>query len=232
MAPACRGCGSTSWSTPRPSSPPLTRPWRPPSSCWSCRSPRRRGPRRWLAVQRRSWRSGGAVPPAAAHPAPVPRHDPEVPHSAGPAVGLACRFRRSLIVGGVRTATSADQSRRERTMRYTLLIYTNEADRPQWGTPAGDAEIKGYDDFHGEVTKRGVLRGGEPLQRVADATSVRVRNGDTQISDGPAVQSPEQLGGWYLLECDDLDQALELAAKIPGASYGTIEVRPVLELSS
>ena len=77
-----------------------------------------------------------------------------------------------------------------------------------------------------------MFRGGEPLQRVADATSVRVRNGDTQISDGPAVQSPEQLGGWYLLECDDLDQALELAAKIPGASYGTIEVRPVLELSA
>jgi len=116
-------------------------------------------------------------------------------------------------------------------MRYTLLIYTSEADRPQWGTPAGDAEAKGYDDFHGEVTQRGVFRGGEPLQRVADATSVRVRNGDTQISDGPAVQSSEQLGGWYLLECDDLDQALELAARIPGASYGTIEVRPVLELS-
>ena len=115
-------------------------------------------------------------------------------------------------------------------MRYTLLIYTNEADRPQWGTAQGDAEAKGYNEFHGEVTLRGVFRAGEPLQRVADATSVRVRNGDTQISDGPAVQSPEQLGGWYLLECDDLDQALELAAKIPGASYGTIEVRPVLEL--
>ena len=117
-------------------------------------------------------------------------------------------------------------------MRYTLLIYTNEADRPEWGTPQGDAEAKGYDEFHGEVTQRGVFRAGEPLQRVADATSVRVRNGDTQISDGPAVQNPEQLGGWYLLECDDLDQALELAAKIPGASYGTIEVRPVLELPS
>jgi hypothetical protein len=156
---------------------------------------------------------------------------PSLRHAAG-WYGLACRFRRSLIVGEVRTARSADQKRRERTMRYTLLIYTNEADRPQWGTPAGDAEVKGYDDFHGEVTKQGVLRGGEPLQRVADATSVRVRNGDTQISDGPAVQSSEQLGGWYLLECDDLDQALELAAKIPGASYGTIEVRPVLELSS
>jgi hypothetical protein len=91
-------------------------------------------------------------------------------------------------------------------MRYTLLIYTNEADRPQWGTPQGDAEAKGYNDFHGEITQRGVFRAGE-------------------------VQSAEQLGGWYLLECDDLDQALELAAKIPGASYGTIEVRPVLELS-
>jgi len=98
-------------------------------------------------------------------------------------------------------------------MRYTLLIYTNEADRPQWGTPEGDAEAKGYNDFHGEVTQRGVFRAGEPLQRVADATSVRVRNGDAQIGDGPAVQSSEQLGGWYLLECDDLDQALELAAE-------------------
>ena len=52
-------------------------------------------------------------------------------------------------------------------MRYTLLIYTNEADRPQWGTPEGDAEAKGYNDFHGEVTQRGILRGGEPLLRVA-----------------------------------------------------------------
>jgi hypothetical protein len=117
-------------------------------------------------------------------------------------------------------------------MRYTLLIYTNEADRPAWGTPEGDAEAKGYDQFHGEVTQRGVLRGGEPLLRVAEATSVRVRNGDVQISDGPAVQTAEQLGGYYLVECDDLDQAVGLAAKIPGASYGTIEVRPVLELPS
>jgi hypothetical protein len=117
-------------------------------------------------------------------------------------------------------------------MRYTLLIYTNEADRPAWGTSEGDAEAKGYDTFHGEVTQRGVLRGGEPLLRVADATSVRVRDGNTQITDGPAVQTPEQLGGYYLVECNDLDEALELAAKIPGASYGTIEVRPVLELPS
>jgi hypothetical protein len=117
-------------------------------------------------------------------------------------------------------------------MRYGLLIYTNEADRPAWGTPEGDAEFKGYDAFHGEVTKRGVLRGGDPLLRVAEAKSVRVRDGRTQIADGPAVQTSEQLGGYYLVECGDLDEALGLAAQIPGASYGTIEVRPVLELPS
>lgn len=117
-------------------------------------------------------------------------------------------------------------------MRYGLLIYTNEAERPAWGTPEGDAEAKGYDAFWAEVTKRGVLRGGDPLLRVAEAKSVRVRDGRTQVADGPAVQTPEQLGGYYMVECDDLDEAVELAARIPGARYGTIEVRPVLELPS
>jgi hypothetical protein len=115
-------------------------------------------------------------------------------------------------------------------MRCVLLIYTNEADRPAWGTPEGDAEAKGYDAFYDEVAKRGVLRGGDPLLRVAEARSVRVRDGKTEVSAGAAVQTPEQLGGYYLLECDDLDEALELAGRIPGASYGTIEVRPVLQL--
>ena len=59
---------------------------------------------------------------------------------------------------------------------------------------------------------------------------MRVRNGRAQVSDGPAVQTPEQLGGYYLVDGKDLDEALELAAKVPGAKYGTIEVRPVLEL--
>ena len=115
-------------------------------------------------------------------------------------------------------------------MRYVLFIYTNEADRPAWGTPEGDAEYKAYDAFHGEVTKRDVFRGGDPLVRVAEAKSVRVRNRGSQIADGPAVQTAEQLGGYYLLDCKDEAEALELAARIPGASYGTIEVRPVLEL--
>jgi hypothetical protein len=121
---------------------------------------------------------------------------------------------------------------KERAMRYVLLIYTNEADRPGWGTPEGDAEAKGYDAFYGEVTQRGVLRGGDPLLRVAEARSVRVRDGRTEIVEGPAAHTPEQLGGYYLVETDGLDEALELAARIPGAAYGTIEVRPVLELPS
>src|SRR5215217_7310572 len=104
-------------------------------------------------------------------------------------------------------------------MRYVLLIYTNEADRPAWGTPEGDAEAKAYEEFHGEVTRRG-LRSGEPLLRVAEAKSVRVRDGKAQVTDGPAVETPEQLGGYYLVDGKDL-----------GAKYGTIEVRPVLELA-
>jgi hypothetical protein len=116
-------------------------------------------------------------------------------------------------------------------MRCVLLIYTSEAARPAWGTPEGDAEAKGYDGFHAEVTQRGVLRSGEPLLRVAEAKSVKVRDGRAQVADGPAVATAEQLGGYYLVETRDLDEAVQLAAKIPGAQYGTIEVRPVLELA-
>ena len=116
-------------------------------------------------------------------------------------------------------------------MRYVLLIYTNEADRPAWGTPEGDAEAKAYVAFHGEITRRG-LQSGEPLLRVTEAKSVRVRDGRAQVTDGPAVQTAEQLGGYYLVDGKGLDEAVELAARIPGARCGTIEVRPVLELTS
>jgi hypothetical protein len=146
-------------------------------------------------------------------------------------VALALSISTALIVVLIETAGSAGSGKGAR-MRYGLLIYTNEADRPVWGTPDGDAEAKGYDAFYGEVTKRGVLRAGDPFLRVAEAKSVRVRDGRAQVVDGPAVQTPEQLGGYYLVECNGLDEAVELAARIPGATYGTIEVRPVLELPS
>jgi hypothetical protein len=116
-------------------------------------------------------------------------------------------------------------------MRFMLLIWTSEADRPEWGTPEGETEAKEYDAFHGELAQRGVFQSGEPLRRIAEAKSVRVRDGKTRIADGPPAETPQQLGGYYLVDCKDFGEALELASKIPGARYGAIEVRPVLELS-
>src|SRR5689334_76929 len=80
------------------------------------------------------------------------------------------------------------------------------------------------------LSERGMIAGGEPLQSVATATTVRVRNGETMATDGPFAETKEQLGGFYLIECDDLDQAIEAASKIPDAAFGSVEVRPVLPL--
>jgi len=115
-------------------------------------------------------------------------------------------------------------------MRYVLLIYTNEADRPAWGTPEGGRRGQGV---------RGIPRRGHPAWPAEwGAAAARRRgqerarpDGKAQVSDGPAVQTAEQLGGYYLVDGKDLDEALELAAKVPGARYGTIEVRPVLEFA-
>jgi hypothetical protein len=115
-------------------------------------------------------------------------------------------------------------------MRYMLLIYTDEERRPAWGTPEGDAEAEGYNTLHAELSQSGVIRGGDPVLRVADAKSVQVRGGETAVQDGPAVTTPIQLGGYYVIECDGMDEATRWASKIPGATYGTIEVRPILEL--
>ena len=72
---------------------------------------------------------------------------------------------------------------------------------------------------------------GEPLEKVSTATTVRVRNGKTELSDGPFAETKEVLGGYYLLDCENLDQALDWAAQIPTATHGSIEVRPIMELS-
>jgi len=90
--------------------------------------------------------------------------------------------------------------------------------------------ITQYRDFDKEVQDAGVLIGGEPLEPISTATSVRVRNKKTAITDGPFAETKEQLGGYYLFDCNDLDEAIKWAAKIPSARYGTIEVRPIMEL--
>lgn len=111
-------------------------------------------------------------------------------------------------------------------MQYVALIYDVE-DRPQ--SPEDfEAMMGGYFAFNDHARQEGSLLGGEALEPTATATTVRVRDGEVLLSDGPFAETREALGGFYLLECRDLDHAIELAAKIPGASTGCVEVRPVM----
>jgi hypothetical protein len=113
-------------------------------------------------------------------------------------------------------------------MRYLLLIYQDEAARSQWSKEELAAEYQDYFAFGTEVEKRGVSAG-DALLPTSTATTVRVRNGKTLTTDGPFAETKEQLGGYYVLECEHLDEAIEIAAKIPGARHGSIEIRPVME---
>ena len=91
-------------------------------------------------------------------------------------------------------------------------------------------EMNGYVAFGEEMGARGVLQGGERLRPTTDATTVRVRDGEVLTSDGPFAETKEQMGGFYLVDCEDLDEAIEIASKIPGAQHGSIEVRPIWEM--
>ena len=88
--------------------------------------------------------------------------------------------------------------------------------------------MEAYDAFWQDISKNGTLLAGEALEMPETATTVKVRNGERLVTDGPFPETKEQLGGFYLVECKDLDEAIEWAAKIPGAQNGTIEVRPVM----
>jgi hypothetical protein len=88
--------------------------------------------------------------------------------------------------------------------------------------------MEGYQTFSERLNKDGAFLAGEALQEVETATSVRVRSGKAEISDGPFAETKETLGGFYMIEAPDLDKALEYAAQIPTAGYGTVEIRPVM----
>jgi hypothetical protein len=114
-------------------------------------------------------------------------------------------------------------------MRYLLLIYGDEQAWAEFGPEDMKAEYAAYDAFGKWLTGNGWMRAGEALEPTSVATSVRVRDGETLTTDGPFAETKEQLGGFYLIECDNLDQAIEAASKIPAARGGTIEVRPIAE---
>ena len=114
-------------------------------------------------------------------------------------------------------------------MRYMLNIYGDESG---WDAATPDeiqAVMAAYEAFGREARDKGAYVAGDGLQPSATATLVRVRDGNRQLQDGPFAETKEQLGGFYLLECKDLDEAIEWASKIPGAHTGTIEVRPVMD---
>jgi len=113
-------------------------------------------------------------------------------------------------------------------MKYMMLIYGNPAERPQFTPEQRQAAMQAWINFQQEVQAAGILVSHESLFPVSDATTVRIRDGKTLTTDGPFAETHEQLGGYFVLDCKDLDDALAWAAKMPGAKYGSVEVRPVM----
>ena len=115
-------------------------------------------------------------------------------------------------------------------MRYLLMICTDETADDALSAEEASARFAEYGVWMEEVGKRGLLQGGERLRPTTDATTVRVRDGETLTSDGPFAETKEQIGGYFVVDCRDLDDAIEVAGKIPGARFGSIEVRPIWEM--
>lgn len=114
-------------------------------------------------------------------------------------------------------------------MRYMLLIYVDESVYETQSREQQEAEYQEYATYGEKAAQRGLSPQGEALQPVAAATTVRVREGKTLTTDGPFAETKEQLGGYYILDCKDLDEAIEMAALIPGARHGSVEIRPIME---
>ncbi len=113
-------------------------------------------------------------------------------------------------------------------MKYAFTIYVDEARR----ATASEEELQAMSQAYGAVTQemqdKGVLVAGEGLYPTPTATTVRVREGDRDVTDGPFAETKEALGGFYVLDVKDLDEAIEWAAKIPGSQIGSVEIRPVM----
>ena len=113
-------------------------------------------------------------------------------------------------------------------MKYMMLIYGQEGGFGDMPEDQQQAVLKSWFDYSEDMEKAGVMVAGDALQRTQSATTVRVQDGETLTTDGPFAETKEQLGGYYLIEAESLDEAIEWAAKIPAASDGSIEVRPVM----
>lgn len=116
-------------------------------------------------------------------------------------------------------------------MKYMLLMYANESHVPAYTSEEHQAEAQAWYTFTAEAKAASVWESNNGLSPIADATTVRVREGKTLIADGPFAETHEQLGGYFVLNCQDIDEAIGWAAKIPGAKYGSVEIRPLNQWS-
>jgi hypothetical protein len=112
-------------------------------------------------------------------------------------------------------------------MQYLLMIYQNEAEAAKIDPASGQKMMGEYQTFTQSIIQSGNFKGGDRLQPSSTATTVRVRDGKTLTTDGPFAETREQLGGYYMIDAKDLDAAIAIAARIPGARVGSIEVRPI-----
>ena len=116
-------------------------------------------------------------------------------------------------------------------MQYIVLIYGSEKGWSSMSKAGVEQMYAEYRKYSEDLARAGVIRGGSELKPTSTATTVRVRGGKRQVTDGPFAETKEQLGGFYLAEADNLDEAIAIAAKIPAARFGTIEVRPIMIFS-
>ena len=114
-------------------------------------------------------------------------------------------------------------------MKYLLAIYDDENGRMGQDSPEFAELMAGYRQLNDELTAADKHLGGEPLVPTAMATTVRIRNDETLITDGPFAETKEQLGGFYLVDAEDLDEAIAWASKIPTAKHGSVEIRPIAD---
>ena len=113
-------------------------------------------------------------------------------------------------------------------MQYLLLIYGNEAHWSTLNDSERDSIYQEYGQYTGSIHQTGHYRGGNELAETSTATTVRVRDGKRSVTDGPFAETKEQLGGYYLVEAADLDEAISLAERIPSVRWGSIELRPIV----
>lgn len=115
-------------------------------------------------------------------------------------------------------------------MKYLYLLYADESQMPAPGSPEMQQNLEGYNRFYAEVSEKGLVKGGDPVQGSDSSVTVRARNGSVETSPGAFAKTGDQIIGFYVLDVPTQEEAVEYAAKIPAAQHGAIEVRPILDL--